>query len=125
MALSFPSIRGLFNHSESKVHDLRYVLWYFDVGGIKGELLHENINCKANLGAEGEVILFGFGWFQGRELRRTLQDLKMGQAAVFCNERSSAFYVSNTTRFGITQSCSVSLYFSQLLRVSCVVENKI
>ena len=49
----------------------------------------------------------------------------MGHAAVFCNERSSAFFVSNMTRFGITKSWSVSVYSFQMRRVSCFVENKI
>jgi len=36
-------------------------------------------------------------------------------AAVFCNERSSAFFVTNMTIFGI----------QQMLRVSCFVENEV
>ena len=49
----------------------------------------------------------------------------MVHAAVLCNERSSAFFVSNMTRFGIPQSRSVSVYSFQMLRDSCFVENKI
>jgi len=49
----------------------------------------------------------------------------MLHAAVFCNERSSAFFVSDMTRFEIPQSRSVSVYSFKMLRVSCFVENKV
>jgi len=51
--------------------------------------------------------------------------MKMGHASVFYNGRLSAFLVPNMTRFGITQSCSLSVYSFQMLRVSSFVENKI